>query len=223
MIRRRNKTDEVLEPLAVSASIFNGYNPPDIEEEPLLFQTGYLTIKRIELYDKQPRYILGFPNSEVKQAFMEHLLQAYGKYSMVQVDNLRITMVQQINGGDEAGFAGSLEAMVATVPHQLHIPTEAYYHTMMLIWMRLIGFNIQGERPNNRGNADAVWEQSGLTVVAEIKYHAKRKVKALLKDAMKQIHERRYYNRYTGKVLLLAIAFSGKNVGCRMEMKKLEA
>ncbi|MDR3187766.1 MAG: ATP-binding protein [Prevotellaceae bacterium] len=219
MIRRRNKTDAVLEPLTVDASVFDGYNPPDIGEVPLLFQAGYLTIKQIELHDKQPRYTLGIPNSEVKQAFMTHLLRAYGKYPVEQVDNLRLTMVQQINEGDEAGFADSLEAMVATVPHQLHIPTEAYYHTMMLIWMRLIGFNIQGERPNNRGSADAVWEQSGLTVVAEIKYHDKRKVKALLKDAMKQIHERRYYNRYTGKVLLLGIAFSGKNVGCRMEMR----
>jgi hypothetical protein len=40
----------------------------------------------------------------------------------------------------------------------------------------------------------------------------------LLKEAMTQIHEKRYYNKYTGKVLLLGIAFSGKNVGCRMEV-----
>jgi hypothetical protein len=199
--------------------VFDGYNPPDISEVPLLFQTGYLTIKQVELNQGRARYTLGVPNSEVNEAFMAQLLQAYGKYPVEQVDNLRATMVQQINSGDEAGFSASLEAMIATVPHQLHIPTEAYYHTMMLIWMRLIGFKIQGEKPNNRGSADAVWVQPGLTVVAEIKYHAERKIKTLLSDALAQIHNRRYYNLYTGKVLLLGVAFSGKEVGCRMEMR----
>ncbi|MDR1454745.1 MAG: PD-(D/E)XK nuclease domain-containing protein, partial [Tannerella sp.] len=71
--------------------------------------------------------------------------------------------------------------------------------------------------PNDLGRADAVWEQPGLTVVAEIKYHAEKKTDALLGEALAQIHERRYYNRYAGKVILLGIAFSGKEVGCRME------
>jgi hypothetical protein len=53
--------------------------------------------------------------------------------------------------------------------------------------------------------------------VAEIKYHAKRKAGALLKDAMKQIHERRYYNKYPGKIILPGIAFPRKGIGCRME------
>jgi hypothetical protein len=88
----------------------------------------------------------------------------------------------------------------------------------MLIWMRLLGFKIQGEKPNNRGRADAVWEQPGLTVVAELKYHAEKKIETLLNEAMTQIHDRRYYNPYIGKVILLGIALSGKDVGCRMEV-----
>ncbi|MDR2692537.1 MAG: PD-(D/E)XK nuclease domain-containing protein [Dysgonamonadaceae bacterium] len=84
---------------------------------------------------------------------------------------------------------------------------------MMLIWMRLLGFKIHEES----GRADAVWEQPGLTVIAEIKYHAEKKTDLLLKEAMAQIHDRRYYNSCTGRVILLGIAFSGKDVGCRME------
>jgi hypothetical protein len=42
----------------------------------------------------------------------------------------------------------------------------------------------------------------------------------LLNEALAQIHERRYYNKYTGKVILLGVVFSGKNVGCRMEELK---
>jgi Holliday junction resolvase-like predicted endonuclease len=88
----------------------------------------------------------------------------------------------------------------------------------MLIWMRLLGFKIYGEVSNNLGRADIVWEQGNITVVAEIKYHKKTKIDALLNEAMDQIYEKRYYSRYLGKILLLGIAFSGKNVGCRMEI-----
>jgi hypothetical protein len=88
----------------------------------------------------------------------------------------------------------------------------------MLIWMRLLGFRIRAEEPNNLGNSDAVWESDRLSVVAEIKYHAKKKINTLLDEALNQIHDRRYYNKYTGKVLLLGIAFSGKQPGCRMEV-----
>jgi hypothetical protein len=151
---------------------------------------------------------------------MTHLLKIYGKYPAEQVDDLRRTMARQITEGDEAGFAVSLEIMTAPVPYELHIRKEAYYHTMMLIWMRLLGFNIHGETSNNFGRADAVWEQPCVTVVAELKYHAKTKTDILLNKAIAQIHERRYYNRYTGKVILLGIAFSGKNIGCRMEELK---
>jgi hypothetical protein len=220
IIQRRNRADAVLEPIVVGESVFDGYNPLDIDEVPLLFQTGYLTVKQVELTRGHARYTLGVPNSEANEGFMTHLLKAYGKYPSEQVDDLRRTMARQITEVDEAGFAVSLESMIATVPYELHIRKEAYYHTIMLIWMRLLGFNIHGETANNLGRADAIWEQSGVTVVAELKYHAKKKTDTLLNEALAQIHERRYYNRYTGKVILLCIAFSGKNVGCRMKELK---
>jgi hypothetical protein len=221
IIQRRNSTNAVLEPIVVNDDVFDGYNPPDIGEIPLLFQTGYLTVKQMELIDGIPFYTLGIPNSEVNKAFLAHLLRAYGKYPVEQVDQLRRIMERQINNCDETGFAESLETMIATVPYELHRTDEAYYHTMMLLWMRLLGFRIQGERPNNRGRADAVWEQPGLTVVAEIKYHTEKKLDVLLDEAMQQIHDRHYYNAYTGRVILLGIAFSGKETGCRMEEFRL--
>jgi hypothetical protein len=219
IIQRRNRVDTVLEEFEVESDVLNsGYNPPDIGEVPLLFQTGYLTIKEMKSAGGFVHYTLGVPNSEVNRAFMTCLLEAYGKYQVQDIDKLRKTMEQQIISCDEAGFTRSLEAMLATVPHQLHRGNEAYYHTMMLIWMRLLGFKIQGEASNNLGSADAVWEQPEVTVVAEVKYHKETKVDTLLKEAMSQIHEKRYYNRFLGKIILLGVAFSGQNTGCRMEM-----
>ena len=218
IIQRRNRPDIMLVSVDVSESVFDGYNPPMIGEIPLLFQTGYLTVKQIQLINEQVCYTLGVPNIDVNEGFMTCLLEAFGKYQNYEVDQLRKIMEAQIIACDEAGFARSLEAMVATVPYEINKINEAYYHSMMLMWMRLLGFKIHGEVSNNLGRADAVWEQPGVTVVAEVKYHAKRKIGKLLNEAMKQIHDRRYYNRYLGKVILLGIAFSGKNVGCRMKI-----
>jgi hypothetical protein len=221
VIRRRNRVDTTLEEFEVDRSVLSkGYDPENISETPLLFQTGYLTVKKMKLTGGIARYTLGVPNSEVNESFMTSLLEAYGKYSDVKIDELRKTMEQQIVNCDESGFARSLESMVATVPYEESRVDEAYYHAMMLIWMRLLGFRIHGEVSNNLGSADAVWEQGDITVVAEIKYHKKTKINTLLKRAIRQIHEKRYYNRYSGKILLLGIAFSGKNTGCRMETMK---
>jgi hypothetical protein len=71
----------------------------------------------------------------------------------------------------------------------------------------------------NFGRADAVWKQPGLTVVAELKYSKKEDAGTLLDRAMKQIHEKKYYSPYTGKILLLGIAFSGTEIRCRMEVR----
>jgi hypothetical protein len=128
-------------------------------------------------------------------------------------------MQRQITGIDESGFAHSLEVMIATVPSELHIPCEHYYHSLMMLWMRLLGFKIRGEEHTNLGRSDIVWEQPELTVVAEVKYDKEKKIDTLLNEAIKQIHEKRYYNRYLGKVLLLGIAFSDKQPGCRMELR----
>jgi hypothetical protein len=221
LIQRRNRVDIALSPVVVDGKVFAGYDPANIGEISLLFQTGYLTIKKIDMIDGRAQYTLGIPNSEVSESLLTYLVQAFGKYPDDRyIDELRRTMQRQITACDELGFARSLEAMVATVPSKIHVPCEHYYHSLMLIWMRLLGFRIRAEEANNLGYSDAVWEQPDFTVVTEVKYHAEKKIGTLLNEALKQIHERRYYNKYSGKVLLLGIAFSGKQPGCRMEMLK---
>ncbi|MDR1486081.1 MAG: ATP-binding protein [Planctomycetaceae bacterium] len=224
VIQRRNSADTILNPIVVDESIFGEYDPSNISEVPLLFQAGYLTIKEMELLpDGCAEYTLGVPNMEVNKSLLRHLLKAYGKYSDDRyIDELRRIMQQQIINIDESGFSCSLEVMIAAVPYDFHFPHEHYYHSLMLIWMRLLGFKIRAEEHTNIGRSDAVWEQPSLTVVAEVKYHVEKPIDTLLDEAMKQIHDRRYYNKYLGKVLLLGVAFSGKQTGCRMEELKQE-
>jgi hypothetical protein len=212
IVQRYNNINYVLEPF-VDSSINSGYDPLNIDVISLLFLNGYLTVKQEELIDGCAQYTLGVPNPEVNNAILMYLLKAYGKYSDKQINELRITMEQQINNCDEAGFTDCLKEMTAAVPNKTH----HHYYSLMLLWMRLLNFKVHRERLDFE-NADAIREQPGICVVAKIKYFARTKIDILLKTAMMQIHEKRYYNRYSGKILLLGIAFSGKNTGCTMEV-----
>ncbi|MDR0726120.1 MAG: PD-(D/E)XK nuclease domain-containing protein, partial [Prevotellaceae bacterium] len=214
-----NQIEPVLEPFQVSPSVFDSYDPENIEETPLLFQTGYLTIKqKIKLSLECTQYVLGMPNKEVKVSFLEYLLNAYTEYPLYQISGFVENMQQQIYKGDTSALEQNLRMLLAHIPSILHVEAEKYYHSLFLLLMKMLGFDIQGEILTNIGRIDAVWHQPGLTVVAEIKYHAEKDIDSLLRDAMTQIYDRKYYEAYLDKkVVLMAVAFTGKEVKCELK------
>ncbi|MDR2130407.1 MAG: PD-(D/E)XK nuclease domain-containing protein, partial [Odoribacteraceae bacterium] len=112
-------------------------------------------------------------------------------------------------------------ALFAGIPYQLHVKREAYYHSLLLLWLNLLGFEVEAEVSTDKGRIDAAWRWGDHVVVAEIKYSEAGSVEPLLAEALAQIHARRYPNRYTAtarRVTLLAVAFAGKEIGCRLEV-----
>jgi hypothetical protein len=110
--------------------------------------------------------------------------------------------------------------MLEDIPYDIQIGNEKYYHSLFLSWMNVLGFKAQGEMLTGSGRIDAVLEQTDTVVVCELKYHSKTRTVTLLRRAIKQIHDKNYYGKYLGKgkkIILLGLAFSGKEVGCRME------
>jgi hypothetical protein len=115
--------------------------------------------------------------------------------------------------------------MLAGVPytlqpedHATEDASEARYHIIFQVWMTLLGFNCQSEKMTDKGRMDAVLEQDGVAIVVEFKYHATTKIDTLLNHAIAQIQEKRYYEPFLDrKVILLGIAFNGKEVACIIE------
>jgi hypothetical protein len=218
ILKSRNRIQPLLEYIETDSDAFDSYDPDSIGEIPLLFQTGYLTVKDETTVQEQTTYTLGIPNMEVQISFTKYLLNAYSKYPVEQLQPLIFKMQRQIHDGDTSALEQNLRMLLANIPNILHIEKEAYYHSMFLLLMKMLGFDIHGEVLTNIGRIDAVWIQSGLTVIAEVKYHSQKDIDALLDEAMTQIHDRRYYEAYLDrKVRLLAIAFTGKEVKCKME------
>jgi hypothetical protein len=148
------------------------------------------------------------------------LFISYTNLPLEEMIRLQENMHRQIRTGDSAGLEQSLRTMIAHVPYQLHIEQEKYYHSLLLVWAYFMGFKAQGELPTNIGRIDVVWQLPDVTVVTEIKYEVDNPLDKLLNDAMNQIHDRQYYEQYLGgnkKIILMAIAFSGREIGCRIE------
>ncbi|MDR2643999.1 MAG: ATP-binding protein [Planctomycetaceae bacterium] len=220
LIKKRNDVESFLQPVQTNESVLNSYDPERLETIPLLFQTGYLTIKAITRENYKPIYQLAPPNLEVRDAFIEHLFKSYTELPMEEMTRLHTNMRRQIKTCDHQGLEQSLKSMVARVPNKLPIKRESYYHSLLLVWLNFLGFQPQGELSTNIGVIDAVWKSSDITVVTEIKYSNKKTLDKLLDEASQQIYDKKYYEVYlteTNKIILLSVAFSKKEIGCRME------
>jgi len=180
---------------------------------PLLYQTGYLTIKSYE----DNLYILGFPNEEVKYGFLKELLPAFvltpiatGKFSVVE-------FMQQIKNGNIEDFMTSLKAFFAAIPYsaikQEHRDEQYYQHVFYLLFT-LIGEFVQTEVQNNKGRADAVVKTADSIYVFEFKMDENATAEA----ALAQINSKDYAIPYTTdhrKIVKIGVEFSQTERGVK--------
>jgi hypothetical protein len=222
LIKERDDAEMLLNPVQVESSGFDGFDYRLLDTKQLSFQTGYLTVKKTEksMFSQTLLYTLGFPNEEVRQALVAHLVGSYTACPASDTLSLRERMMRQLFSGDAQAFERSVQVLFARIPYQLHVPREAYYHSLMLLWLNMLGFKVDAEVPTDRGRLDAVWTWGDRVVIAEVKYSAEETSDALIEKAFAQIRARRYHERYAGegkRITLLAVAFAGKEIACRME------
>jgi hypothetical protein len=75
LIKKRNDLELFFQPVYASGTVFSSYDLEHLEAIPVLFQTGYLTIKAITREENRPTYQLEPPNLEVREAFYRLLFR----------------------------------------------------------------------------------------------------------------------------------------------------
>ncbi|MDR2556962.1 MAG: ATP-binding protein, partial [Bacteroidales bacterium] len=191
----------------------SGYLPATPDEMLLFFQTGYLTVKSI---DEIGFYKLDFPNTEVRAAFFQSLLAYYDIRSNQETIEIKYRIERNIRDNNPELLSNAIKKLF-DVPYPIKGGKEDNYHAFLHVALNALGFDIQSEIPTEDGRIDAVWHLKNLTVIIEIKQHKTKRAETLIKDAMQQIHTKKYYEKYLGEIILLAVAFSGSNVECKME------
>ena len=162
---------------------------PELTEDtlPMLYQTGYLTIKG---YNKEDHsYTLGYPNREVREGFLRGLLANY-KSSEGMSASFVLKFNKALKDNDVNGSLELLQSFMAGIPYDLENKTEKHYQTIIYLVFSLLGYYTQAEVKSAVGRADAVCRTKDGTYVFEFK------VDGSAEEALKQIDEKGYMIPY---------------------------
>jgi Holliday junction resolvase-like predicted endonuclease len=177
----------------------------DLDAIPLLalmFQAGYLTIVG---YDQEHEtFRLDYPNSESKKAMQTYLLQACTQLDLGSVGTLALQLRTAFNQENIAGLVLVIRRLFAHIPYQLHMKQEKFYHALLQMACTVAGINAQSEYSTSHGRIDLILDLSKIVYVIEIKFNDSAE------NALQQIEERRYYERFLEhkkKIILLGLAF----------------
>ncbi len=202
------------ENMGVQSYIFDTFDFDNLEIAALLFQTGYLTIKKIIINENtlSKTFYLSYPNREVRQSFLSHLFGTVTEKDLRTSSRILEKVNRYVERDDIDGFIREIESLFASIPYQIFIENkEAYYHTVIYLLLRLNGGVVKCEEATNTGRIDGVLETKNKIYIMEFKMG-----KAL--EAMDQIKRKKYFEKYLGmgkEIILIGIGFSEekRNVG----------
>jgi len=176
---------------------------------PILFQAGYLTIKK---YISDLRlYRLGFPNDEVRYGFLHNLLPAYSDVPFGQTGVWVGRFVQDIRNGKVDEFMERMQSIIAGIPYD-DFPKEKLklreqnYQTAVYLVFALMGQFVQTEVHCSTGRADCMVTTADAVYIFEFKLSGNGSAE----DAINQIKEKEYAVKYQvdgKKIVLIGSSF----------------
>ncbi len=166
----------------------------DIERPlPMIYQSGYLTIKD---YDAEVQeFLLDIPNNEVKQGFISLLANNYFKSTDTANSCIRL-LVKSLKRGDLESFRQSLTSFLASIPYSMRRKEneherERYFHYTFYLIMRLLStYMIYTEKQLSQGRADCIIEAEKYVYIFEFK------LDGTADEALQQIEDRGYALSY---------------------------
>jgi len=202
----KNKEFEIatMETEDVTELSFASYEIDRLEVLPLLFQTGYITIKDYFKDGNFRFFKLGFPNYEVSSAFNTYLADYFCNVNKERVGSYIYQTINALKQGNLQAVLEKLQLFFANVPYDITLKHEKYYQTIFYVFFKLLGIEIKAESRTNRGRIDAVVEVSDSIYIFEFKLHG------TAEEALQQIHDNEYYGKYTNKgkkIVLVGAAF----------------
>ena len=178
--------------IVIGARDIDQYRHGETSPIPILYQSGYLTIKK---YDRQfDEYLLGFPNEEVRFGFLNDLFPIYVPESRIQGGEFAAArFVKDLLASNVEGFMTRLQAFFAAIPYDLSAKSERDYQTIFYLLFTLMGQFCATEVKSAKGRADAVVKTPDTIYVFEFKLDEN----ASAETALAQIDDKGYLLPYT--------------------------
>ena len=211
MLLERGVSSLALDDMLSSDELLSTFDVDHIATEALLFQTGYLTIRRTESHGGELYYRLGYPNREVQQSLNRSLLNHLTGNPARQVEhNARLYDLLLVNDFD--GLETLFKAFFASIPYQWHTNNEianyeGYYASVFYSYFASLGLAITVEDSSHAGRLDMAVEFNGNVYLFEFKVVEQASAGA----ALRQLQERDYAAKYRGRgepIHLVGVEFS---------------
>ena len=189
MMRKFGVAPSQIGPTEAMASAFDAPTERMTSLIPLLYQSGYLTIK--DYYEEDNIYVLDIPNKEIRIGLMESLLPSYVQSGF----NAGLVTVSKMNRalrqGDLDGMLRLLQQYLLTIPQCDNTNYEGHYQQLLFVIFSLLGEYVDVEVRTATGRVDMVMQAFGKLYLFELKLN--RSAAA----AMQQINLNDYPARFS--------------------------
>ena len=177
---------------------------------PMIYQSGYLTIK--DYHREDDTFLLDFPNDEVKAGFLAVIASDYLK-SSEDAGSLALQLSKTLKAGDLESFQKLLTAFLASIPYSMRRKNderewERYFHYTFYLILRLMSlYVVYTEKEQSQGRVDCIVETNNYVYIFEFK------LDSTAAAALKQIENTGYARPYAAdsrKLYKVGVNFSSK-------------
>lgn len=206
LIEKNNYYIPQLDNLTVSKSLVDSYEIENMKLEPLLLQSGYLTVKEKKELSYGIEYVLGFPNKEVTISFNDHIAQTLTNTNVAENKG---QLLQTLEDAELDKLHQVLVATFASIPHNNYTKNtishfEGYYASVVYAFFASLGLELRVEDPTSTGRIDMTVKIGKHIYILEFKVDSNDNA------ALEQIKEKEYHLKYQdqGKdIYLIGIHF----------------
>lgn len=196
-----------VENVVVSNLIFERFDLEHIELIPLLFQTGYLTVKSRDVMTGD--YELDYPNKEVRESMYQLLIDDLAKNPNRSHTGRTIKDLKQAFENNSLKQVRTiLNSILADLPAEtFDKQSEGLYHGLVHLVFNYLGMYADSEVHSAQGRADVIVQTATHVYIFEFKFNK------TAQEAIEQIHERNYASKYqaSGKLITaVGVNFNGK-------------
>ena len=211
VLAKRHIHTPLLGQLSSDEELLSSFDVDEMATEALMFQTGYLTIKKRELLDGNYFYTLGYPNREVYQSLNNSLLKHLVQDGGAQVRQ-RIQLRQLLLTNDFDGLEKLFHNFYSSIPHHWynnnHIQAyEGFYASVFYSYFASLGLDVTVEDATNLGRIDMTLKFNQQVYIFEFKV-VEREANG---EALQQIKDKAYADKFKAlnqPIYLIGVEFS---------------
>lgn len=194
-----------LQGVKVSASDLLNVDSMYTNPIPVLYQSGYLTIKG---YDPDfELYTLDYPNKEVEKGFINYLIPHYTPLKENKSWVFIADLTMDVRQGRPEQFMIRLQTLFASNDYRVAGDMEKYFQNSMMLIFKMLGFMVEVEQTTSQGRIDITIQAPDYVYLLELK------LDGTAEKALQQIKDNQYVRPFQmddRKLYMIGVNFSSE-------------